>query len=112
MLADNFTKPLQGALFWKIWNVIMGRKHVNTLQHHEHDKFTIKEHVDNQNSRKMSKNLSSDAPQNTDQRKNSISYRDAVLCRLDGGREKIKNKNEHQLIIYNQSSLLTSLYFF
>ena len=26
MLADNFTKPLQRALFWKFWKVIMGHE--------------------------------------------------------------------------------------
>ena len=31
MLADFFTKPLQGALFKKLREVIMGRKHVNSL---------------------------------------------------------------------------------
>ncbi len=32
MLADFFTKPLQGNLFRKFCEVIMGRKHINTLQ--------------------------------------------------------------------------------
>ena len=32
MLADFFTKPLQGNLFRKFREVIMGRKHINTLQ--------------------------------------------------------------------------------
>ena len=33
MLADFFTKPLQGALFKKFRDVIMGWKHINTLHH-------------------------------------------------------------------------------
>jgi hypothetical protein len=32
MLADFFTKPLQGSLFKKIREVIMGRKHTDTLK--------------------------------------------------------------------------------
>ena len=32
MLADFFTKALQGALFTNFRDVIMGWKHVNTLQ--------------------------------------------------------------------------------
>ena len=32
MVADYFTKPLQGALFHKFRDVIMGFKHVNTLK--------------------------------------------------------------------------------
>ena len=31
MLADFFTKPLQGALFRKFRDVILGYKHINTL---------------------------------------------------------------------------------
>ena len=31
MLADFFTKPLQGALFRKFRDVILGHKHTNTL---------------------------------------------------------------------------------
>jgi len=31
MLADFFTKPLQGALFRKFRDVVMGREHVDTL---------------------------------------------------------------------------------
>ena len=32
MLADFFTKPLQGSLFNKMRDVIMGTKHVNSLK--------------------------------------------------------------------------------
>jgi hypothetical protein len=32
MLADYFTKPLQGALFHKFREVIMGWKHINTFK--------------------------------------------------------------------------------
>ena len=32
MLADYFTKPLQGALFRKFWEVIMGYQHISTLK--------------------------------------------------------------------------------
>ena len=32
MLADFFTKPLQGSLFVKLRDVIMGIKHIDTLR--------------------------------------------------------------------------------
>jgi hypothetical protein len=32
MLADFFTKPLQGSLFRKFREVIMGHKHIDTLK--------------------------------------------------------------------------------
>ena len=32
MLADFFTKPLQGSLFRKFWDVIMGHKHIDSLK--------------------------------------------------------------------------------
>jgi hypothetical protein len=32
MLADFFTKPLQGSLFRKFWDVIMGYAHIDTLK--------------------------------------------------------------------------------
>jgi hypothetical protein len=32
MLADFFTKPLQGNLFGRLREVIMGRKHIDTLK--------------------------------------------------------------------------------
>ena len=34
MLANFFTKPLQGSLFWRLREVIMGWAHVNILQNH------------------------------------------------------------------------------
>lgn len=32
MWADYFPKPLQGALFHKFWDVIMGYAHISTLK--------------------------------------------------------------------------------
>ena len=43
MLADFFTKPLQGALFNKFRDVIMGWKHINTLR--QPTKCDLKERV-------------------------------------------------------------------
>ena len=42
MIADFFTKPLQGALFHKFRAVIMGWEHIDTLSLSGH-----KEHVEN-----------------------------------------------------------------
>ena len=36
MIADFFTKPLQGNLFRKFRDIILGYKHIDTL-HEEHD---------------------------------------------------------------------------
>ena len=36
MIADFFTKPLQGALFKKFRDIVLGYKHISTL--HENDK--------------------------------------------------------------------------
>jgi hypothetical protein len=36
MLADFFTKPLQGALFRKFRNVILGYNHISSLHHPSH----------------------------------------------------------------------------
>ena len=34
MLADFFTKPLQGSLFRKFRAVLLGHDHINSLDHH------------------------------------------------------------------------------
>ena len=44
MLADFFTKPLQGRLFHKFRNVIMGWQHISTLQNI--DESVLKERVE------------------------------------------------------------------
>ena len=49
MLADYFTKPLQGKLFHKFREVIMGWKHVNTLTSITDDENGLKERVRNTN---------------------------------------------------------------
>jgi hypothetical protein len=33
MLADFFTKPLQGSLFRKFRDIVMGYKHIDSLKH-------------------------------------------------------------------------------
>ena len=48
MLADFFTKPLQGNLFRKFRDVVMGHKHVNTLLDDE-EESSSKERVGNDN---------------------------------------------------------------
>ena len=39
MLADFFTKPLQGALFLKFREVIMGWKDISTLEYRPNNKI-------------------------------------------------------------------------
>ena len=43
MLADFFTKPLTGQLFHRFRDVIMGYKHIDTLNDHD---LSIKERVE------------------------------------------------------------------
>ena len=44
MIADYFTKPLQGRVFQKFRNIIMGYEKLSALQD---DSFTLKERVEN-----------------------------------------------------------------
>ena len=44
MLADFFTKPLQGNLFKKFRRVVMGWDPISVLQEEDSDKF--KEHIE------------------------------------------------------------------
>ena len=46
MLADYFTKPLQGALFRKMRSVIMGWEHINSLKT-DYETRLNKERVEN-----------------------------------------------------------------
>ena len=48
MLADFFTKPLQGSLFRKFRSVLLGHAHVNTLRDHDSQKAN-EEHVGSEN---------------------------------------------------------------
>ena len=53
MLADYFTKPLQGSLFRKFREIIMGWKHINTLKSNPYDANNLKERVENTNVNKV-----------------------------------------------------------
>ena len=44
MIADFFTKPLQGGSFRRLRDVVMGAKHYSTLEHSKED---IQERVGN-----------------------------------------------------------------
>ena len=46
MLADFFTKPLQGTIFRRFRDVIMGHAHIDTLINMDIEKMTSKERVD------------------------------------------------------------------
>ena len=52
MLADYYTKPLQGALFRKLRSVIMGFQHINILKKHNLQSPVMKERIEERN-RKM-----------------------------------------------------------
>ena len=57
MLADYFTKSLQGSLFNKFRSVIMGYNHISFL---DHDNEIIKERVDISNEKAMISNNNND----------------------------------------------------
>mmetsp|Transcript_42935 Transcript_42935/g.62915 ORF Transcript_42935/g.62915 Transcript_42935/m.62915 type:complete len:105 (+) Transcript_42935:10-324(+) len=44
MLADYFTKPLQGKAFRRYWNIIMGKTHINDIL--DDSLYSIKERVE------------------------------------------------------------------
>ncbi len=60
MLADFFTKPLQGALFTKLREVVMGWKHVDTLRNDSMSpiKERVGKHVSGDSARKPRKSYS------------------------------------------------------
>ena len=47
MIADFFTKPLQGTLFRKLRDVVMGYKHIDSL-HESNGESSAKERVRNE----------------------------------------------------------------
>ena len=46
MLADYYTKPLQGSLYRKLRDVIMGFKHILTLKGPNNQTFEMKERIE------------------------------------------------------------------
>jgi hypothetical protein len=50
MIADYFTKPLQGQAFKKLKKVIMGYEHIDSLR--DDGKFPLKERVGNNERKK------------------------------------------------------------
>ena len=62
MLADFFTKPLQGALFHKFRAVIMGWKHIDTLKIPSQSELKERVELSNEN-----ENVSSDSGRLTNQ---------------------------------------------
>ena len=47
MIADFFTKPLQGSLFAKFRDVILGHKHISSVYDNVSDEFSSQERVRN-----------------------------------------------------------------
>ena len=71
MIADFFTKPLQGALFTKLRDVVLGYKHIESLQND--DEHIVEERVRNEiktenTTMKESINDSKDSDYVTDQK--------------------------------------------
>ena len=57
MVADYFTKALQGKSFKLLWNVIMGKTHINSLRSEEQSNTLLKERVEKQGFGIVSKDL-------------------------------------------------------
>ena len=79
MLADYFTKPLQGAVFQRFRDVIMGYTHINDLL--LDDDFMLKERVENLNIVIKKQNQASD------HRTRGRTYAEAVM----NGNKNLKN---------------------
>ena len=45
MVADFFTKPLQGNLFRRLRDVILGHKHISTVKEYSSEMIPIQERV-------------------------------------------------------------------
>ena len=101
MLADYFTKALQGSLFVKYRNIIMGYTHIDEILC---DKlYPLKERVENTN-RKVSENslskMTKPMTENKGERNKKVTYADALkksICVNNGrpgliGGRKLKLK--------------------
>jgi hypothetical protein len=82
MLADYFTKPLQGALFRRFWDIIMGRTHINQIL--DDSSYSIKERVENRVQNKENVIEKRDSNKNHVQdKKNVIEKRDSSKAVTD-----------------------------
>ena len=61
MLADYYTKPLQGSLFKKLRNMIMGFNHISSLKSKYRQSSIIKERVENINKNVIINNVTIDS---------------------------------------------------
>ena len=98
MLADFFTKPLQGALFRKFRDVILGYRHVNTLT----------EFVDTAAQERVGERpADGDSTASKDKKdivqKKEVSWADVVAGRTTKGHGKT-NKPSQEIILSKQSS--------
>jgi hypothetical protein len=69
MIADFFTKPLQGALFRKFRDIVLGYKHISTLNEDDEDSSS-QEHV--------GKGVSGETVKRSDDGPSVVSYAEAV----------------------------------
>ena len=110
MIADYFTKALQGKAFKKMWNVIMGRTHINSLRSESHLNAPIKERVEKQVFGKVSENLNvlKDEPQRRreydiniekkEEKGKVIKWSDIVKgTKMNGGKEKIMSGRKKKI---------------
>ena len=98
MLADFFTKPLQGALFCKFCNVILGYRHINTLT----------EFVDTAAQERVGERPADDDSTSIKNKKNTfqgkqLSWADVVVGRNEKQHEKT-NKPSQETILTKQFS--------
>ena len=97
MIGDLFTKPLQGALFYKLWSLIMNLKSDKYVVSMEAERTTslieAKECVGSSRSSEKSVRHLVRHPGHLDQRR---SYADRVLHHLDTGKRSSEHENGGQ----------------
>jgi hypothetical protein len=80
MLADFFTKPLQGNLFRRLREVIMGRKHIDNL----------KEFTSAKSQERVGKDI--------------VSVKDETMADVRSSHVKAKIKTKHKKKTYTQAA--------
>ena len=98
MLADFFTKPLQGALFRKFRDVILGYKHVNTLS-----KIVVTAAQERVGERPADVDSTAIRNKKDIVQKKEVSWADVVAGRTAKGHGKT-NKPSQEIILSKQSS--------
>jgi hypothetical protein len=95
MLADFLTKPLQGSLFKKFWDVLMGYQHTNTLMNFNSNSSSLEERVGdkNKNEKKCSHQISVQKKEN-ETKDSNVRETDEFEITPQNGEENEKGKTD------------------